>query len=130
MRRYELSDDQFALIASLLPDTDTAPGPGHPWREHRPILNGLFWRLRSGAPWRDIPERYGPWQTIYDRFVRWRRDGTWLRIIHALQLRFDTHGDLDWEQWALDSTVIRATRAAAGARKKGASIPTNRPITR
>ena len=66
VRRYELNDDQFALLEPHLP---TQQGPGRPWEDHRRILNGLFWKLCSGASWRDIPERYGPWQTIYDRYV-------------------------------------------------------------
>lgn len=116
MRRHELSDDQYALIESELP---VAEGPGHPWQPHRPLLNGIFWRLRTGAPWRDVPARYGPWQTIYDRFRRWVRDGTWDRMLLTLQLKLEAAGKIDWEQWALDSTSIRASRAAAGARKKG-----------
>jgi transposase len=113
MRRYELSDDQFALLEPYLPSDG---GVGRPWSPHRQILNGLFWKLRSGAPWRDIPERYGPWQTIYDRYVLWRRDGTWDKMMQALQLKLDEQGKIDWEQWNVDSTVIRASRAAAGAR--------------
>ena len=62
MRRYELTDEQFALLEPHLPKM--SPAGGHPWGDHRRILNGLFWKLRSGAPWRDIPERYGPWSTI------------------------------------------------------------------
>lgn len=116
MRRHELTDEQFALIEPLLP---SAEGAGHPWNPHRPLVNGLFWRLRTGAQWRDIPERYGPWQTVYDRFRRWVRDGTFDRILLALQLKLDEKGEIDWEQWALDGTSIRASRAAAGARKKG-----------
>jgi transposase len=58
MRRYELTDEQFALLEPYLPKMGAAGG--HPWGDHRRILNGLFWKLRSGAPWRDIPERYGP----------------------------------------------------------------------
>lgn len=75
--------------------------------------------MRTGAPWRDIPERYGPWQTLYDRFIFWRRAGTWMRMLHALQVELDANGQLDWEQWNIDGTSIRATRAAAGARRDG-----------
>lgn len=70
MRRYELTDAQFALLEPYLPPDG---GVGRPWSPHRQFLNGLFWKLRSGAPWRDIPERYGPWQTIYDRYIFWCR---------------------------------------------------------
>lgn len=126
MRRHELSDAQFKLIQPFLP---VAAGAGHPWNPHRPILNGIFWRLRTGTPWRDLPERYGPWQTVYDRYVRFRRDGTWQRVLQALQVKLDERGAIDWEQWSLDSTNIRASHAAAGACKKGGATPTNQSIT-
>jgi len=74
-----------------------------------------LWRLHTGAPWVDIPERYGNSKTIYDRYTWWRRDGTWVRIARALQLKLDGAGLLDWEQWSLDGTIVRAHRAAAGA---------------
>ena len=115
MRRYELTDKQYELIAPFLPPEGQ---PGRPWVDHRKVLNGLFWKLRSGAPWRDIPERYGPYQTIYDRFVRWRRTGVWDQLLNVLQVKLDAAGKIDWEQWAIDGTSIRASRAAAGARKK------------
>lgn len=127
MARHELTDAQFALIEPLLP---TAPRRGRPWKDHRVVLNGLFWKLNTGVPWRDIPERYGSWKTIYDRYVFWRRDGTWERIVTALQAQLDQNGHLDWQQWNIDGTQIRASRAAAGARKKKDSMPTNRPIMR
>lgn len=116
MRRYELTDTQFALLEPFLPQPGNV---GHPWSAHRPILNGIFWKLRTGAPWRDVPERYGPWQTLYDRFVFWRRDGTWQHILNALQIQLDANGQLDWEQFNIDGSSVRATRAAAGARHDG-----------
>jgi transposase len=124
MRRHELSDDQYALLVPLLP---AARRPGRPWADHRRLLNGLFWKLHTGAQWRDIPERYGSWKTIYDRFVRWRRDGTWDRILQALQMRLDADGRIDGDQWCIDGTSIRASRSAAGARKRGGATPTNPP---
>ena len=127
MARHELTDAQFALIEPLLP---TAPRRGRPRKDHRLVLNGLFWNLNPGVPWRDIPERYGAWTTIYDRYVFWRRNGTWERIMAALQVQLDAEGRLDWQQWNIDGTHIRASRAAAGARKKRALMPTNPAITR
>jgi transposase len=117
MGRYDLTDAHFALIEPELPSNDGKTG--HPWNPHRPIINGIFWRLHTGAPWPDIPERYGKWQTIYDRYTWWRRDGTWERILKALQLKLDAQGAIDWEQWALDGTVVRAHRVAAGAPHDG-----------
>jgi transposase len=113
MGRHDLTDEHYALIEPILP-TNTGK-TGHPWNPHRPIINGILWRLHTGAPWPDIPERYGNWKTIYDRYVWWRRDGTWDRILVALQVTLDAQGLIDWDQWALDGTVIRAHRSAAGA---------------
>ncbi|MFB9884785.1 transposase, partial [Planobispora siamensis] len=75
--------------------------------------------VRTGVPWRDVPERYGPWQTLYKRFARWEVDGTWARIEEYLQIRADAAGDLDYHG-QIDSTVVRAHQHAAGARKAGA----------
>jgi transposase len=125
VRRHDLTDAQFALLEPYLPPSGTV---GHPWDDHRPILNGIFWKLHTGAQWRDIPERYGPWSTLYDRQRRWCQDGTWDRILTALQVPLDASGQIDWDHWWIDRTNIRATRAAAGARKKGGLRP-NRPTT-
>lgn len=116
MRRYEWRAAQVALLEPHLPKNGSV---GHPWADHRRIVNGLFWKLRSGAPWRDIPERDGPWQTISDRSVFWRRNGTWDRILRALQVERDAHGTVDGSQVNVDRTVIRGSRAAAGARRDG-----------
>ena len=117
MRRDELSDEQWSLLEDLLP----APSArGRPRRDLREVLNAIFWLLRTGAPWRDLPERYGPWQSVYDWFNRWRRDGTWDGMLKALQIRLDRQGRIDWDLWCIDGTTVRASRAAAGAGKKGA----------
>src|SRR2546423_9178841 len=92
MRRYELTDEQFELIQDLLPKNG---GRGGKWNDHRTRLNGIFWILHSGAQWREVPERYGKWQSVYDRFVRWRRDGTLDAILHRLQTRLDEDGRID-----------------------------------
>jgi transposase len=113
-RRHELSEIQWQRIADLFP---IGGGRGRPWRDHRQIVNGLFWKLNTGVPWRDLPERYGPWKTVYDRFRRWQREGRFERILQRLRLQLDELGRIDWEFWAVDSTNIRASRAAAGAKK-------------
>lgn len=125
MRRHELTEAQYEAIGPLLGENGERGGQ---WAEHQKILNGLFWRLRTGCPWRDVPERYGPWSTIYDRFRRWSRDGTLDRIIERLQVRLDRQGGIDWDLFCIDGTSIRASRAAAGGGKKGARR--NRPTTR
>jgi transposase len=86
----------------------------------------MLWRLRSSAPWHDLPERYGSWQTVYDRFTRYCKDGKLDRILQTLQRCLDAGGLLDWDLWRVDGTVVRASRAAAGAGHKG-DLP-SRPI--
>jgi transposase len=117
MYRHELTDAQWALIEPLLPQNE--PKKGRPWNDHRPLVNGMVWILHTGAPWRDLPERYGPWQTVYDRFNRWSKDGTWDRVLEALQVRLDERGRIDWDLWCIDGSNVRASKAAAGAGKKG-----------
>jgi transposase len=82
------------------------------------MLNGIFWRLNTGAPWRDLPERYGPWQTVYDRFNKLRKSGLLDRIVERLQLRLNEKGFIEPELFCIDGTNVRAARAAAGAAKK------------
>jgi transposase len=91
--------------------------------DHHRILNGILWRLHTGVPWRDIPEAYGPWETIYGRFRRWRRDGTWAKILTHLLEDLERRGRLGHDLWLVDATVVRASRAAAGAEKQPPEIP-------
>ncbi|NYD51629.1 transposase [Actinomadura luteofluorescens] len=83
------------------------------------MINGILWKVRTGADWRDVPERYGPWQTLYQRFRRWSRDGTWERLLAHVQVHDDAIGVVDWSAVCVDSTIVRAHQHAAGARKKG-----------
>jgi transposase len=115
MRRYELTEEQYELIGDLLPCNGKRGGQ---WNDHRITLNGIFWILHTGAQWREMPERYGKWQSIYDRFVRWRRDGTLDAILQRLQMRLDEQGRIDWDLWCIDGTNVRASRSAAGARRR------------
>lgn len=117
-RRYELSNRQWERLEHSLPHPTHHGGKGHPWRPHRDLLNGILWILHTGAPWRDLPERYGPWQTVYDRFNRWRKDGTWAKILDTLLLRLDQRGFIQRDLWCVDATINRAGAAAAGAKKK------------
>ncbi len=118
--RHDLTDDQWTRLAPLLPPQQPAGG-GKPNGDHRAVLNGIRWRLRTGAPWRDVPARYGKWGTIYSRVRRWQQAGIWERVLTALIAAGDAAGDLDWSLQYLDGTVIRAHAHAAGA-KKGAVI--------
>jgi transposase len=116
MRRYELSDQQWARIAPLLPHGTPHRQAGHPFNDPRPLLHGILWLLHTGAPWRDIPERYGPWQTVFKLFNRWREQGTWVRLATSLLDELNDQGQIDHDLWCIDGSVIRASRAAAGAR--------------
>lgn len=98
-------------------------GRGHPLADHRRFIHALLWKLHSGAPWRDIPERYGPWQSIYTRFRRWRRDGTWATALTRLLEHRERQGRLGRYWWLVDATVVRASRAAGGAEKEPARVP-------
>jgi transposase len=118
-QRHTLTDEQWAAIEPHLPAQ--RPITGRPNRPHREIINAIRWRLRTGAPWRDLPERYGAWGTVYSRFRRWQLAGVWDRLLAALQTESDARGELDWSLHFLDGTVIRAHAHAAGA-KKGAAI--------
>jgi transposase len=126
MARHDLTDAQFAKLAPLLPPE--RPATGRPNHDHRRILNGILWRLKTGVPWRDLPKRYGKWETVYSRFRRWQRAGVWDRILAALQAAGDARGDLDWELHFVDGTTVRAHQHAAGAAKKGGP-PASRPTT-
>jgi transposase len=86
----------------------------------RQLIDGIRWRTRAGVPWRDIPGRYGPWQTVYGLFRRWQRSGTWRDIVSKLQAQADAEGLITWDV-SVDSTVNRAHQHAAGARKRGIS---------
>jgi transposase len=120
MHRYDLSDEQWARIEPLLPHRTHHGKAGRPFKDHRPLVDGSLWILHTGAPWRDLPERYGPWKTVSDRFYRWRQDGTLVRIVTSLLDELDDQGQIDHDLWCIDGSVIRASRAAAGAKKKGA----------
>ena len=109
--RYELADCEWAAIKPMLPNKPR----GVPRVNDRRVLNGIFWVLRSGAPWRDLPERYGPYTTVYNRFNRWAKAGVWLRIFEALAANSPQSLQL------IDSSVVRAHQHAAGG-KKGARI--------
>jgi transposase len=73
------------------------------------------------VPWRDLPERYGPWQTCYERFRRWQADGTWQRLLAHAQTKSDAVGEIDWEV-VVDATIVRAHQHAAGARKGDSAV--------
>jgi transposase len=117
--RADLTDAQWAVLGPLLPGGSRGRPPR--WTK-RQLINGIWWRARTGAPWRDVPAGYGPWQTVYGLFRRWQRDGTRARVLTGLQARADAAGLITWDV-SVDSTVARAHQHAAGARKRGICRP-------
>jgi len=115
MSRTDLSQSQWDQLQPLLPPEHSGK-KGRPYVSHRSVINGILWRLRTGAPWRDLPTRYGPYQTCADRLARWSKRGLWQTILQKLQGQADTKGQLDWQTNCADGSVIRAHQHAAGAR--------------
>jgi transposase len=116
--RHDLADDQWRVLEPLLP---RGKKPGRPPRHaRRKLLDGIRGRIRAGSPWRDFPPQYGPWQSVYGLFRRWQLDGTWKRLLTALQSLADAAGHVTWDV-SVDSAVARAHQHAAGARKNGAA---------
>lgn len=113
--RGDLTNEQWERLQPFLPPQK--PRTGRPALDHRTVLNGILWVLRTGAPWRDLPERYGKWTTVYSRFQRWRKAGVWDRILQDVQALVDQDGNVDWEIHFVDSTIVRAHQHAAGAKK-------------
>lgn len=117
-RRHDLADDQWIVLEPLLPE-GKKPGRPPKWAR-RQLIDGIRWRTRTGSPWRDVPPCYGPWQSVYGLFRRWQRDGTWRKIVTALQALADAAGHVTWDV-SVDSGTARAHQHAAGARKNSAA---------
>ncbi|MDR2307804.1 MAG: IS5 family transposase [Paucimonas sp.] len=115
-KRYELSDEAWAVVADLFTAVHVR---GRPRSSDRLMLDGVLWVLCSGAAWRDMPERFGSWTTAYHRFRVWRNRGTFDQMLRRLHLRLNDKGLIDPHTWMIDSTAVRATRASSGAGKKG-----------
>jgi len=109
-KRYEVSDEEWERIMDIFPPERTGK-PGRPSGNNRTALNGILWIARSGAPWRDLPDRYGSWSTLYDRFARWTETGVIEKVFETLTV------DADMQDLSMDSTVVRAHQHAAGAKK-------------
>ena len=106
--RYDLTDFEWGVIEPLLPMDRRGPKP----QNNRRVLNGIFWVLRAGAPWRDLPERYGPYTTAYNRFNRWRKAGIWDRLMDAIVKAHDGKVQM------IDSSIVRVHQHASGPQKK------------
>ena len=118
MQRHGLTDREWVRIEPLLPPRVRA---GRPPKDHRMIVDALLWLAKTGAPWRDLPERFGPWRTVATRFYRWTRSGLWERVLAELRRTADASGGIDWEAHMIDGTNVRAHRHAAGAKGGGSA---------
>jgi len=113
-RSAVLDDAQWARIEPLMPSSDGQRG--RPFRDHRQVIEGIVYRFRTGVAWRDLPESFGPWQTIWKRHKRFSTDGTWDKIHARLVAEADAAGDLDWNV-SVDSTINRAHQHATTLRR-------------
>ncbi len=113
-----LSDAMWARIEGLLPPLKGPMGP--PSRPHRPIVEGVLFRLRTGVPWRDLPAEFGSGQTVHRRHQQWSEDGTWDRVLAALQVDADAAGEIDW-RCAVDSTIARVHQYGATAARSSST---------
>jgi transposase len=116
MARFDLTDAEWEIIEPLMPGRAERPRGGRPRRDDRRVLNGIFFVLRTGTPWRDLPERYGPYTTAYNRFNRWAKEGVWVRVFETLAARSPASMQL------IDSSIVRAHQHAAGG-KRGRITP-------
>ena len=114
METSALTDAQWERLRPLLPPQK--PPTGRPAHDHRTVINGILWVLRTGSPWRCLPACYGSWKTVSSRFYRWQKAGIWGHALAELQRRVDGEGRLDWTLHFVDSTVVRAHQHAAGAK--------------
>ena len=112
MARYDLSEAEWRIVEPLLPP----PGGGKARVDDRRVVNGIFYVLRTGSPWRDLPDAFGEWNSVFRRFSRWSRKGVWCRLFAAMS------DDPDFEYLIVDSTIVRAHQHAAGAKKGGLRI--------
>jgi transposase len=123
MGRGDLTNAEWVRLKPYLPPTGRRGGR---WIDHRTVINGILFRVRTGIPWRDLPEHFGSWKTVYERHRRWSADGTWDRVLRAIQAEADLVGRIDWSMVGVDSTSCRAHQHAAGARKNKPRVPRKR----
>jgi transposase len=116
MARHELTDKQWDALEPCLPPLNT--GRGRKMHDRRRHINGILWILKTGAQWRDCPKQYGKWGTVYARFRLWQLDGTWDLILEKLLIHFNMDGGIDWSLFAVDGTIVKAHKSAAGALTK------------
>jgi transposase len=116
VKRHELTDEQWRVIEPLLPPSGVS---GRPRVDDRRVINGMLFKAKTGVAWRDLPERYGPWKTVYNRFWRWSRNGTLTMLVTRVRVIAEAIDELDREV-SVDSSIVRAHQHAAGARHRPA----------
>nr|WP_237324475.1 IS5 family transposase [Streptomyces sp. CBMAI 2042] len=126
MGRGDLTDAEWERLRPFLPVSKQRCGR---WRDHRQVIDGLLHRVRTGVQWRDLPERFGPWKTVYERHRLWSADGTWERLLQQVQAEADAAGQIDWDI-SVDSTIVRAHQHAAGARTEPPPAPASKGTRR
>jgi len=120
----DMTEEQWAVVGPLIPEPPRrADGRGRPWTPTRPVLNGVLWILRTGAPWQDLPERYPPHQTCHRRYQTWVRDGTFEQVLQALAADLKERGDLDLAECFIDGTFVAAKKGGTRSEKpSGAKV--------
>ena len=113
MKRKALTNTQWKRLQPLLPPQK--PKTARPALDPRRLITGILWSLRTGAPWRDLPKRYGCWSTVASRFYRWQKARLWQRLFEAVQQQADAEGKINGEVHYLDGTIVRAHQHAAGS---------------
>ncbi|MFI7609544.1 transposase [Micromonospora sp. NPDC049366] len=117
----------WARLQPYVPDR--SPQRGGRWADHREVIETIAWKYRTGSPWHDLPAEFGSWKGAYSRLRRWTLDGTWQRLLTAVQADADAAGELDWLVTAVDSTAVRAHQHAAGLRPGKDHRATSRSTT-
>lgn len=116
----DLTDEQWQQIEHLIPRSTARTG--RPPNDRRLMLDGILWMCSAGTRWRQLDSRFGPYQTVFGYFTRWRRDGVLAQVVQALQIDLDKKGLIDWDLWCMDGSNVRASKSAAGAEKKVSSV--------
>lgn len=124
----DLADEQWQRVEPLIPRSTARTG--RPPSDPRLMLDGILWMLSAGTRWRQLDARFGPHQTVFGCFARWRREGVFAKVVEALQVDLDKKGLIDWNLWCVDGANVRASKPAAGAGKKvSAGSRRSRPAT-
>ena len=115
MARDLITEDEWECIKEVFPEPAVT---GRPPRDRRVIVDGILWILRTGSPWRDLPEEFGPWKTVWRLFDEWNADGTLDEILNRLKAAQFDAGEINGDLWCIDGTIVRAARCASGGGKK------------